>query len=102
MQALRMMKLVKILKMVRVLKASRIFQRWEAQIALSFATQSMLKFGCAIFIVAHWVACVWGMTAAIQDDEAYTWLDAAVETKLGFRLSDDAYDPLTGQARNAA
>ena len=67
-RVLRLMRLVRILKMARVLRANRIFQRWECEISIPFATISMIKFGFAIMFCAHWVACLWGMTAAIQDD----------------------------------
>ena len=90
---LRLLRLVRILKMARVLRANRIFQRWECEISIPFATISMLKFGIAIMFWSHWVACFWGMTAAIQDDTAYTWLDQLAANKLGNAAHDANLNP---------
>ena len=68
----RLLRLIRILKMARVLRASRILQRWECEIAIPYANLSMIKFGVAIILCAHWVACAWGMTANMAEESSYT------------------------------
>mmetsp|Transcript_52307 Transcript_52307/g.138684 ORF Transcript_52307/g.138684 Transcript_52307/m.138684 type:complete len:1229 (+) Transcript_52307:140-3826(+) len=60
-KALRIIRLLRLVKLVRVFRASRIYQQWQNLIAVTFATQALLKFCVALFVVSHWLACAWGV-----------------------------------------
>ena len=86
-RSMRLIRLLRLFKMLRVLRGSRLLQRYECSIAMPYAQLSILKSVIGLGLVAHWIACVWGLSASVQEsgpDPEPTWLDAAISSKLGF------------------
>ena len=89
-RAVRLVRLLRLVKMLRVLRGSRILQRWECEIAIPYSQIAIAKSGILLIFVSHWMACIWGLTASVQEGSAteeggrYTWLDAAVSSKIGW------------------
>lgn len=71
---LRMMRLLKSVKVLRVLRSSRIFKRWESKIGVKHGTLSLIKVTISTLIVAHWLSCVWALTATNSEDIEQTWI----------------------------
>lgn len=77
-KAIRIVRLLRLLKLVRVLRASRIIKRWQNRTSMSFALQGLCKFAVLLVLIAHWMACIWGMIGYLlgtdlncdPDDEA--------------------------------
>ena len=72
MKALRIIRLMRLLKLVRIMRASRIFQRWETDISVSYSMMSLSKFLLMIVIVGHWLACAWALLHETVCDKACT------------------------------
>ena len=47
--------------LAQVVRASRMLQRWENYISISYAKQSLIKFFIALLFASHLMACVWGL-----------------------------------------
>lgn len=72
---------------MRTHAASRVYQRWEAQIGIPFAYVALVKFSFLLLTMGHWMACGWTLTATLQREERYTWLDS-MEDKFGAQYED--------------
>ena len=59
-RAIRFVRLLRLMKLVRILKASRILQRWEHKIGISYSERALLKFMIMVIVSAHWVRRVGG------------------------------------------
>ena len=57
---LRLLRMLRCLKLVRIIRASRVIARWQDHVSVSFALVSLVRFCVLIFILAHWLACLWG------------------------------------------
>lgn len=56
------LRLLRILKLLRMFRVARILSRWQSRLGIRNSISSLLWcFVCAITI-AHWGACVWGIT----------------------------------------
>jgi potassium voltage-gated channel Eag-related subfamily H protein 7 len=64
--ALRFIRLLRLITLVRVVKASGMMRRYERKASLSHAQITLVKFGAAIVIMGHWMACLWCMVAALE------------------------------------
>ena len=73
---LRIIRLLRMFKIVRVFRASRIIRRWEAQLGMSFALVSLSKFFFGTLILAHWMACLWGLIPQFEDlgEDELSWM----------------------------
>mmetsp|Transcript_553 Transcript_553/g.738 ORF Transcript_553/g.738 Transcript_553/m.738 type:complete len:272 (+) Transcript_553:881-1696(+) len=71
-----MLRVIRLLKLLRVLKASLIYQRFEATLSLPTRTILLSKHVMYLIIFGHWTACLWIMSANLQDYETITWIDA--------------------------
>ena len=71
----RLLRMLRVLKLMRILRASRIINRWQDHIAMSFAFMSLLRFTFLTFMLAHWLACLWGFVAVRPEPSAtnVTW-----------------------------
>ena len=78
---IRLIRLLRLLKLARVLRASRILVRWESMIAISYAHLTILKLAGMFVLIAHWMACVWGLAATARSKKRWTWLDSVAEAK---------------------
>ena len=76
---LRIVRIIRLLKLLRVLKASNIYKQYESQISLPHSIVTLVKFTALMMILAHWIACIWIMTATLQAAGVYTWLDNFIE-----------------------
>jgi potassium voltage-gated channel Eag-related subfamily H protein 7 len=89
MKALRIIRLMRLLKLVRIMRASRIFQRWETDISVSYSMLSLCKFLLMIVIVGHWLACAWALlhetvcdkACTVQRGPEVTWLTAWLQLR---------------------
>ena len=62
-----------------ILRASRIFQRWETSISVSYSVLSLTKFMLMIAAVGHWLACAffvlgWNMCGDGPGKYEQTWV----------------------------
>ena len=73
----RLIRILRMLKLLRIIKATRLYSHYESTLSWSYAYISLLKYSCILIFVGHWMACMWIMTAAMQDDTTHTWLDAS-------------------------
>ncbi|KAK7233042.1 voltage-gated potassium channel [Aureococcus anophagefferens] len=80
-KVVRLVRLLRLLKLMRVLRANRLLARYETKISVSYATLAMTKYVVLLVVVAHWMACVWGMSLDLAGDNAWTWADALRELK---------------------
>lgn len=65
----RLLRMLRIMKLMRVIRASRIINRWQDHVTISFATLSLFNFIFLTVLLAHWLACLWGFTAMIAAPE---------------------------------
>ena len=63
-QNLRMVRMVRVLKLVRIVRATRILKRWQDSVAISYAVATLIRFVLITLVLAHWLACFWGILGA--------------------------------------
>lgn len=83
---LRLVRLVRLLKLLRILKASKMLARYETELSISNRAISIFSITLSIFVVSHWVACLWALTGRLgqgDEGEGYSWIDAIEENKPG-------------------
>ena len=85
-ESLRFIRMLRIMKLARIVRASRIFNRWQDHINVSFAILSLLRFTFLIFALAHWLACAWGFAGRPAGGEQ--WSDGRVGEWRGFDSGD--------------
>ncbi|CAK4721454.1 hypothetical protein LEN26_007381 [Aphanomyces euteiches] len=75
---IRIIRLFRLIKLVRVLRASRIYSRWEAILGFKYTSVKLAKFLSGVLILAHWLACLWGLTPSLEDDgqNETNWMQA--------------------------
>ena len=71
---LRVLRALRLIKLVRLLRASRIFERWQSSITISYATQTLLKCVFMLFFSAHWYACIIALQATMAGNIDTTWM----------------------------
>ena len=81
---MRLIRLLRLLKLARVLKASRMLARYETVIDLTYAQRDMVKFSIMIIVMAHWLACLWGLVDTMargpRDTDTMTWVTYALKS----------------------
>ena len=70
---LRILRLLRLMKLLRILRAGRIFQRLETQYQIDYAQLELWKFVLLALVTSHWMACVFGIVADLEDAE-HNWL----------------------------
>lgn len=75
-RSLRMMRILRLIKLVRLLRASRLFQRWETQIAINYSQLSLWSSLIKVCLISHWFACIWGIQVALAERNVGTWVDS--------------------------
>jgi len=78
MKVLRALKLLKLVKLLRILRSSRLVNRMQLAIGLSFAAYSLAKFSVIVVSVLHWTACIWRMVPDLEQADN-NWIVASVE-----------------------
>ncbi|OQS03787.1 hypothetical protein THRCLA_03918 [Thraustotheca clavata] len=93
MRFMRIMRLFRLMKIVRVVRDASIFQYWEVKMSVSYGTLGLAKFCFTVFMIAHWIACVFRVITDIEyasdvNGNRYNWLtdhhvgpDALIDTK---------------------
>lgn len=75
--SLKVLRILRLLKLVRLVRSSRIFKRWESQIAIDYSVLSIVKCMFTVVISSHWMACVWLMQAFLGASTPLpSWLGA--------------------------
>lgn len=72
-------------QLVRLVRASKIYERWQARISLSFATIMVIKCIAAILLSAHWFACIIALQTTL-----HTYGSTPMRTRRGSSGSDSA------------
>lgn len=54
---LRIVRLARLIKLLRILRASRLLNRYESSLGLSFSWISISKCSIGMLVIAHWLAC---------------------------------------------
>ena len=62
-RSMRLIKLVRLVKLLKVLGASRLVERWQIFIGLSYAQMTMIKFALMTVFLVHFMACIWSQVA---------------------------------------
>ena len=62
-RSMRLIKLFRLIKLLKVLGASRLVERWQAFVGLSYAEMTMIKFALMTVFLVHFMACIWSQTA---------------------------------------
>ena len=79
---MRMVRLLKLLKLLRVLRASRVLNRFQTRVAMTYTTSEMVKYVILIIVTLHWFACAWAGLATFSLDEPRTpELRAAIDAQ---------------------
>ena len=73
-KVLRVLRVIRLVKLVRLVRASRLFQRWQAKITLTYGTQTIISCVALLICSAHWYACIISLTAALHERIDDTWL----------------------------
>jgi hypothetical protein len=71
----KVFQLLRLVKLARIARLRRILGRFEDQVSLSFAAQSIVKFLCSVTVVCHWLACAWRLTVALEDHVSWYILE---------------------------
>jgi len=71
---LRTIRALRLIKLVRLIRASRLIQRWQAKIGLSYEQLTLAKVLISLLLAAHWYSCIFALQAMLHDDPATTWL----------------------------
>ena len=90
-------RVLRIAKLARILRASRILKRWEDYISASYAVIALIKFFVIVCMLAHWLACLWGVIGqrkAPADGSLArpTWHDRLPEGMQQFSSGDAQYE----------
>ncbi|OQR84602.1 voltage-gated ion channel superfamily [Achlya hypogyna] len=97
MRFLRILRLFRLMKIVRVVQDASVFQYWEVRMSMNYATLGLTKFCFFVFMIAHWIACVFRVITDIEysynaDGTRYNWLtdhylgpDALADCRPGFQ-----------------
>jgi hypothetical protein len=80
-KVMRLIRLLRLIKLLRLLRAARFIQKWQAEFAISYGVINFIFFGQLMIIGSHWLACILGVMAGMQDGDG-TWLDALNESKV--------------------
>ena len=72
----RIVRTLRLIKLFRLLRASRVSRRWSTRHAINYSVLALVTALFKIVVLAHWVACAWGLQAYLQGQLARTWLGA--------------------------
>ena len=76
-KALRFARVMRILKLARIFRLSRIIQRWESQVGVSYSVMAVTKDLLALLMLTHWGACFWYL-AGTMDTTGDNWIKAYI------------------------
>lgn len=78
---LRLLRMLRLLRLLKLGESPEILKHYQTQHSISFAKVRLFEYVALIFLSAHWMSCVWSMTARLQAKSEFTWVDALAETK---------------------
>jgi hypothetical protein len=59
-------RMLRLFKLVRILRASRLFQRYEAHLGITYAMLHLVKMANLVVLTTHWLACLWVLVGRID------------------------------------
>jgi hypothetical protein len=65
-ESLRIVRMLRLFKLVRILRASRLFQRYEAHLGITYAMLHLVKMANLVVLTTHWLACLWVLVGRID------------------------------------
>ena len=63
---IRIVRIVRLTKLLRILRGSRIFQRFENQMNISYGLLRLYKFLISVLALCHWLACLWNIVRQLE------------------------------------
>ena len=63
---LRLFRLLRLVRLLRLFRTSRILKRWAPLIPIRYSVMALIKFGIAMLLTAHWVACLMGLVPLLE------------------------------------
>lgn len=85
-KSVKLVRILRLVKLARVLRASRIIQRWENSISISYSKRSLTTSVALIMLLLHWFGCFWALLPQLQGN----WRNA---TGLEPAIANCADDP---------
>lgn len=85
MKILRLLRPLKVLRLFKMLRASRMWKRYERDLAIPFSQLTMVKLIILLLTLCHWLACLWGFVGL-----------ALVDLNCSRAPGDDEEDPGLG------
>eukprot|EP00944_MAST-04C_sp_MAST-4C-sp1_P004801 g4801.t1 len=69
----RLLRLIRLLKLARIVKGVRILKRWQDLygVTVKYSVQQILKFMVFMFIVCHWIACLWRFVTVFNRESSW-------------------------------
>lgn len=67
-KSIKLIRVMRLIKLARVLRTSRIIQRWENRISISYSMRSLWTSVIGIVVILHWFACLWALLPQLQGD----------------------------------
>jgi len=75
---LRIIRLARLIKLLRVVRASRLLNRYESGLGLSFSWISITKCSFGMLVIAHWLACAFHLVPMFVDASPHeSWIFAS-------------------------
>ena len=67
-KSFKLIRILRLIKLMRVLRASRIIQRWENSISISYSSRSLGGAMVGILVLLHWLTCFWALLPQLQGE----------------------------------
>ena len=67
----RVIRLLRLLKLFRLLRASRIMKRWQENITIPYAAQSLCKYSMIVLMTGHLMACSFGIAETMEEEKVF-------------------------------
>jgi len=71
---LRLLRLLRLLKLLKIARGNRLIEKYRAEVDFSFARITLYAYVFTVALFAHWVACIWGYTAADLTENEKGWI----------------------------
>jgi len=70
---MRLVRVARLIKLVRLSKFQRIYVRMMSRVSISHETAVKIKVIGSVILIAHWFACIFAMSASMQEDPRHTY-----------------------------
>jgi Ca2+-binding EF-hand superfamily protein len=69
----RLLRLIRLFKLARIFKSVRIIRRWQDLygVTVKYSVQQILKFMVFMFIICHWIACLWKFVTIFDKEDSW-------------------------------